>query len=271
VIVVPTYEEITQRNIGVVTDDEQAKIRALRVAVAGCGALGAPTAHFLARLGVGELRLADPEEFEPSNINRQFGAYVDTVGVNKAEAVARELVRINPEVEVRTFADGVTEECLDAFLDGADVVVDGLDFFSLGIQLRLHEEACRRGQWVYAGQGVVEISTTTCFDPAQPALAEMVCEQGNPSVAKAVTSFFPVLPRSATPELLQRAISGELPSVPSDVSGAAFGGAFLVEDILRTAIRHWPPHAVAPDVYVFNQEELWVRRWDAGRRAWTAL
>ena len=47
--------------------------------------------------------------FEPSNINRQFAAYVDTLGVNKAEAVAAELRRINPDLSLRTFAEGVTE------------------------------------------------------------------------------------------------------------------------------------------------------------------
>jgi hypothetical protein len=269
--VAPSYEEITQRNLGVVTEDEQARIRALSVAVAGCGALGAPAAHFLARLGVGELRLADPEEFEPSNINRQFGAYVDTVGVNKAVAIAAELARINPELIVKTFTGGVGADSIDTLLDGVDVVIDGLDFFSLDTELLLHREACRRGQWVFASQGVVEITTTTCFDPSRPALPDMVCEGGRSSVARAVSAFFPVLPKSATPELLERAIAGELPSVPSDVTGSAFGGGFLVEDILRVAVRHLPPHAVAPDVYVFDQEELTLRLWDAGRGSWAAF
>jgi tRNA threonylcarbamoyladenosine dehydratase len=269
--VAPSYEEITQRNLGVVTEDEQARIRSLRVAIAGCGALGAPAAHFLARLGVGELRLADPEEFEASNINRQFGAYVDSVGVNKTVAIAAELVRINPELIVKTFTGGVSADCIAAFLDGADVVIDGLDFFSLDTELLLHREACRRGQWTFASQGVVEITTTTCFDPSRPSLPDMVCEGGKPSVARAVSSFFPVLPKSATPELLERAIAGELPSVPSDVTGSAFGGGFLVEDILRVALRHLPPHAVAPDVYVFDQEELHLRLWDARRGSWSTF
>ena len=61
----PTYDEITQRNIGVFTPDEQARIRALVVAIAGCGGIGASAAHYLARLGVGELRLADPRSSRP--------------------------------------------------------------------------------------------------------------------------------------------------------------------------------------------------------------
>jgi tRNA threonylcarbamoyladenosine dehydratase len=265
----PTYDEITQRNIGVFTPEEQARIRSLVVVVAGCGAQGAPAAHFLARLGVGELRLTDPEEFEPSNVNRQFAAYVDTIGMNKAEAVAAEVRRINPGLKLRTYTEGVTSGVIDELLDGADAVVDGLEFYELEAELLLHREASRRGQWVFAVQGVVEITTATCFDPERPALEDMVCDEGRPSVAKTIASFFPALPRAATPELIDRAVAGELPSVPSDVTGAAFGAAFQVEDIIRVAVRRLPAQVVAPDVYVLNQEELWLRFWDARRRAWT--
>ena len=265
----PSYEEITQRNMGAFTLEEQARIRSLRVAIAGCGAFGAPAAHYLARLGVGEMRLADPEAFEPSNINRQFAAYIDTLGVNKAQAVAAELVRINPEVSVRTFPEGVCQRSIAGLLDGADVVVDGLDFFKLEAEVLLHREASRRGQLILACQGVVEITTATCFDPSHPALEAMVCEQGRPSIAKAIASFFPVLPKAATPALLAKAIAGELPSVPSDVTAGAFGAGFLIDDILRTAVRRLPPHVVAPDLYVFNEDDLWIRFWDARRGAWS--
>lgn len=265
----PSYDEITQRNIGVYTPEEQARVRSLVVAVAGCGAIGAPAAHFLARLGVGELRLADPEEFEPSNMNRQFAAYVDTIGMNKAVAVAAELARINPELITRTFTDGVCESSIGALLDGADAVVDGVDFWALDAELLLHREARRRGQWVFTSQGAVEITTVTCFDPEQSALEDMVCVDGRPSVVRAIESFMPVLPKAATPEALARAIGGELPSVPSDAL-SALDAAFVVDELVRVLVRRLPPHVVAPDLYVFDQDDLWLRFWDARRSAWRA-
>jgi tRNA threonylcarbamoyladenosine dehydratase len=268
--VTPSYDELTQRNIGVFTPGQQARVRSLCVAIAGCGAFGGPVAHYLARLGVGEIRLADPEEFEASNINRQFAAYLDTIGVNKAEAVAAELARINSGITIRTLTAGVSESSIAALLDGADVVVDGLDFFELETEILLHREARRRGQFIFACQGVAEITSATCFDPAQPALEDMVCEGGRPSVAKAISSFFPVLPKAATPELIARAIAGDLLHVPSDVTAGAFGAGFLIDDILRWAVRELPPHVVAPDLYVFNEDDLWLRFWDARRGAWSA-
>ena len=172
--------------------------------------------------GVGELRLADPETFEPSNINRQFAAYVDTIGVNKAQAVAAELARINPAIVVRAFTEGVCDGSVAALLDGADVVVDGLDFFALETELLLHREAAARGQWVFAGQGVVEITTVTCFDPTRAALEDMVCDAGppvrspGPSRRSSLCCREPPRPSCST-----RAVAGELPAVPSDVTGAA--------------------------------------------------
>ena len=264
----PTYDELTQRNIGVFTPEEQARIKSLVIVIAGCGALGASAAHFLARLGVGELRLADPDEFEASNVNRQFAAYVDTVGVNKAEAVAAELARINPSLVTHLYRTGVHPDTVANLLEGAHVVIDAVDFFALGDELALHREARKRGQWVFVSQGVVEITSTTCFDPSGIALDDMVCDQGRPSIGRAIESFFPVLPRAATPQLVARAVTGELPSVPSDVTGAVYGAAFVVEDVVRVAVRRLLPHVVAPDLYVFNQDDLWLRFWDARHKAW---
>lgn len=265
----PSHEELTQRQSGLYTPEQQERIRSMVVAVAGCGALGAPAAYYLARLGVAELRLADPEEFEPSNVNRQYGAYLDTIGVNKADAVAGELRRVSPDLRLKTFTDGVTGDCVAEFLDGADVVIDGIDFFTLEIELMLHREARRRGLWIFTSPGVSELSSTTVFDPSrEDALVQMTCENGEPSMAKAISSFFPVLPAMATPELLNAAISGDLPFVPADITGAVHNGAFAVDDVIRVAVRGLPPHAVAPDVYLLNADELWLRVWDAARQDW---
>jgi hypothetical protein len=51
----------------------------------------------------------------------------------------------------------------------------------------------------------------------------------------------------------------------------AIASGFLIEDVVRVVVRGLPPHATAPDLYVFDQEQLWLRRWDARRRAWTDL
>jgi hypothetical protein len=108
----------------------------------------------------------------------------------------------------------------------------------------------------------------TSFDPSTPALKSMVFEDGVPSMAKTIASFMPVLPRATTPELLTRAVAGEQPSVPLDVLASSFEATFLVNELVRVTIRGLPAHVVAPDLLVFDQEDVTLRRWDGTRQSW---
>lgn len=63
-------------------------LQGLRVAVVGAGGTGSPTATLLARSGVGELILIDPDALEESNLNRVRGATYSDVGKNKAAILA---------------------------------------------------------------------------------------------------------------------------------------------------------------------------------------
>lgn len=117
------------RNLGWITHREQAKLKESCVAVAGLGGAGGLTAVTLARLGVGSFKLADPELFEVTDINRQTGASWNTAGLRKTEVIRRMILGINPEASVETFPQGVTLENITSFLEGANLAVDGIDLF----------------------------------------------------------------------------------------------------------------------------------------------
>ena len=55
---------------------------------------------------------------------------------------------INPELELKTFPDGLNEANLEAFLDGVDLYLDGLDFFALSLRQRVFAACARRGRCV---------------------------------------------------------------------------------------------------------------------------
>ncbi len=133
------------RNIGWVTAAEQALLGQARVAVAGLGGVGGAHVLTLARLGIGRFHVADFDRFEVHNFNRQAGAFVSTVGQPKAEVVQRMALDINPQAEVRAFGEGVTPANLDAFLDGVDVYVDGIDFFAADARRMLFAACHARG------------------------------------------------------------------------------------------------------------------------------
>lgn len=124
------YAQATARNIGWLTQPEQASLRTRHVAIAGLGGVGGLHLLTLARLGIGRFSIADHDHFELANFNRQVGALVSTLGQSKAQVLARMALDINPEIELRVFEGGVTEANLPDFFAGADLYVDGLDFFA---------------------------------------------------------------------------------------------------------------------------------------------
>src|SRR5260370_17011707 len=56
-------------------EEGQRRIRAGRVAIAGCGALGSFQAEAMARAGLGLLRLIDRDFVDSTNLQRQFLFY----------------------------------------------------------------------------------------------------------------------------------------------------------------------------------------------------
>jgi len=72
-----------ERNLGFLTQVEQARLENATVSIAGVGGDGALLAVELARMGVGSFKLADPDPFDIENTNRQAVCSEATIGVNK--------------------------------------------------------------------------------------------------------------------------------------------------------------------------------------------
>lgn len=139
------YTTAFSRNIGWLTSTDQAWLRGRRLAVAGLGGVGGVHLLTLARLGVGAFHLADFDRFELHNFNRQAGASMATLDRPKLDVMAEAALAINPELDIRRFPDGVTDDNLDAFFDGVDLYVDALDFFVLPVRRKVFAAAYARG------------------------------------------------------------------------------------------------------------------------------
>ena len=125
-----SYDSAFSRNIGWVTRQEQNTLKGKRVAIAGMGGVGGVHLLTLARLGIGAFHIADFDTFEIQNFNRQAGATLSALNQPKAETLANMALDINPDLDIRIFSNGIDEQNLPAFLDNADLYVDGLDFFA---------------------------------------------------------------------------------------------------------------------------------------------
>lgn len=139
------YAQAFARNIGWVTAAEQKELRHRRIAIAGLGGVGGSHLLTLTRLGIGSFSVADPDRFEIVNRNRQVGATQTTLGKSKTEVLASLARDVNPDLDLRQFPNGIDAENLDAFLDGADVYVDGLDFFAFAARRATFAACARRG------------------------------------------------------------------------------------------------------------------------------
>lgn len=139
------YDTAFSRNLGWLSAADQARLRQSRIAIAGVGGVGAVHLMTLARLGISHFHLADLDHYELANFNRQVSASRRTLGQHKAEASLMLAREINPEIEAKLFCEGISEDNIDAFLDGVDVYVDGLDFFVLDIRRKLFSRARARG------------------------------------------------------------------------------------------------------------------------------
>lgn len=157
------------RNRNLITASEQDRLGTMRIGVAGLS-VGHIIAYTLAAQGLcGELRLADFDLLELSNLNR-IPATVFDLGVNKATVAARRIAELDPYLPVHVLPSGVTPESVDDFLDGLDIVVEECD--SLGMKAIVREAARARGLPVLmatSDRGLVDIERFD-LDPARPIL-----------------------------------------------------------------------------------------------------
>ena len=152
------------RMIGILTRDDLDRLATKTVAVPGCGGAGFTHAESLVRMGVGRIKIADFDVFGAENIGRQFGATIHTVGRNKVDVLHERLKSINPAIVVDTF-DGVTNDNIDDFLDGVDIVCDAIDYFAITSRRLLYGVARERGIPVVIAGPVGFGATLHIFDP----------------------------------------------------------------------------------------------------------
>ena len=109
------------------TPEERTVLESARVGIAGAGGLGSNCAMHLVRSGVKHITIADFDVVNESNLNRQF-FFRDQIGQKKVEAVKANLLRIEPDADIRAvdirldassareiFADcGIVVEAFDA-------------------------------------------------------------------------------------------------------------------------------------------------------------
>lgn len=139
-----------------------------RVAIVGQGALGCADAAYLARAGVGYLRLLDTDRVEWSNLQRQILYTEEDVGESKVLCAARHLKSVNSTIELDPREERLTRENAWELLEGVDLVLDAAD--NLAARLAVNEFCClEEVPWIYGGVAGAR-GMTMNFLPGGPCL-----------------------------------------------------------------------------------------------------
>ena len=120
-----------------------------RIGIAGAGGLGSNTAMILARSGFRSFVIVDFDHIEPSNLNRQF-YFQDQVGMLKVEALRRNLLAIDPTLDVTAHDLQLTGENAATIFSHCDVLVEALD--------RAESKRMLAETWLPTGRLLVAVS-----------------------------------------------------------------------------------------------------------------
>lgn len=213
------------------------KLAGSHVCVVGLGGVGSWAAETLARAGVGELTLIDQDVYGESNINRQLGAVMSTVGRSKAEVMAARALDINPECRVHPIVGRYDRGDSERFWGRYDLVADCIDLVSCKVDLIC--QALERGIPILSALG-----TGNKLDPTRlevtdlsktygcPLARVMRRELGRRGVKHLKVVYSPEEPAPCAaleaPPPGRRSVPGSVPWVPP-AAGVLLGGAAVME------------------------------------------
>ena len=230
------YAELTSRNRGLITGEEQAALHRVRFVVAGCGSTGGACIMPLVRSGADRFLLLDPGEYDLSNLNRQDATLAE-LGQNKALASAKRILAVNPFASVQVQQDGVVATTIAELLYSSDLVIDAVDVTTqLGVdaKLALHRAACD-----------LRVPAITAYDIAATQYLELFDYRrgGRPLDGRVAVGDSPdqvlrklipplAVPREIFPELLARRADPDR-AFPQLAMTSALLGALIVPYVIR--------------------------------------
>ncbi|GIQ67745.1 ThiF family adenylyltransferase [Xylanibacillus composti] len=246
-----------ERNLGVLSPEDMNKLKESRIAIAGCGCIGGFSAELLTRLGIGALRIADPDIFDVTNINRQCAATHETVGMPKVDAMRKHLQAIQPEINLDMWNESVMESNADAFVADADYVVDAIDYFAFPHAVALHRAARRHGKPVITAAALGFGTSVLAFHPQGMTLEAYVGIDESTPLHELEGAVIPAsryathLPSYVTAEQIKAWLQSR--HIPTISVGQALGPGVLVSKLVLHLLGRQEPQYV-PDSFQLQLE-----------------
>lgn len=129
----------------------QERLLAGKVLIVGAGGLGSAAAMYLAAAGVGCIGIADADDVDESNLQRQIIHGRKDVGKRKTQSAKETIYGMNPDVTVDTYPVFLTSENISNIVADYDFVIDGTDNFPAKF---LINDACVIGKKPFCHAGI---------------------------------------------------------------------------------------------------------------------
>ena len=157
----------------------QQKIMDATVLIVGMGGLGSPTALYLAAAGVGHLIIADFDQVELSNLQRQIIHQTKDIGDDKVNSAKNKLTELNPNIKITIANELIHTGNLPDLIKGVDIVLDGTDNFESRFEIN---QICVEHQKPLVSAAVVrfegQVSVFKGFEKDQPSYQCLYSVQG---------------------------------------------------------------------------------------------
>jgi len=118
------------RQIAVIGEDGQERLKQSRVMISGLGGLGTTLAGYLAAAGIGFLRIVDNARVDECNLNRQFLYGPENIGQDKTASVCGKLSAIHPSCRIEALSQTIDDATVMDLLSDVHMVVDTLDNYA---------------------------------------------------------------------------------------------------------------------------------------------
>ncbi len=257
------YADAFSRNIGWLAEHEQEVLRHKRIAIAGMGGVGGVHLVALARLGISNFNIADFDTFDIANFNRQAGAMVSSLGRPKIEVMSAQALDINPEINFRIFPQGVSVANVDEFLDGADLYLDGLDFFAFEVRQAVFAACAARGIPAITAAPIGMGAALLNFLPGGMTFEQYFDWGDRPDAEKALRFVVGLAPAGLNRGYLvdRSAVNLAERRTPSTGMACQICAGFAATEVLKILLRRGPvraaPHGLQFDAYLGRLVHTW--------------
>jgi len=228
------YNRAFSRNRGLINKKEQQKLKNTRVAIPGMGGMGGVHAATLARTGIGKFTIADFDQFDVHNINRQYGAMASTVGQDKAQVMANIINDINPSADVTVINEAVSAENVDDFLADVDVMIDALDVFVIDARRMLYQQARVRGIPVISAGPIGFSAVVNVFSPTGMDFDSFFGLDDSMSQKEMMTALFAGIPLGPHMKYMNvKGVDPESGAAPSLSLACQMGAGMATTEVVR--------------------------------------